>query len=74
MEDGERGPLILHDDDDDDANTTQPFDPGAASTSKPSGVSHRMTTMNKHSKRGPRTAETSLLRGHLQNEFGPQKL
>ena len=66
MEDGERDPLIPHtednNDDDDRANTTQPFQPEASSTPGPSGEQIGMTTRNRPPERGPHTGETSFIK------------
>ena len=60
---GERDPLMEHTDDrndDDDGDTTGPFQPGSASTPGPSEqIPMRTTTMNRPPERGSHTAETS---------------
>ena len=67
MENGETDPLLEHeekdDDDDDDEGTTNPFQPGGASTPGPSGEQIPLTTMNREKEKEPSTAETSFIKG-----------
>ena len=51
------------DDDDDDGSTTNPFQPGGASTPGPSSEEIPMTTMNTEKEKGPGIAETSFIEG-----------
>ena len=60
-EDGELDPLIPPDEDDE--NTTQPFQPGGHSTPGPSGEEIPMTTFNRGKEKGPGWAETSFIEG-----------
>ena len=48
---------------DDDGDTTNPFQPGGASTPGPSGEQIPMTTMNRGKEKGPGIAETSFIEG-----------
>ena len=69
MGDTETDPLISSEerpDDDDNGNTTQPFQLGDASTPGPFGESHRMTTRNRPPEHGG-TAETCF----IEPESGP---
>ena len=65
MEDGEENPLLEHEekDDDDDDHTTQPFQPGGASTPGPSGEEIPLTTMNRGKGKESSTAETYFIEG-----------
>ena len=64
----EKDPLLEHeekddDDGDDDSDTTNPFQPGGASTPGPSGEEIPMTTMNREKEKGPGIDETSFIEG-----------
>ena len=62
--------------DDDDGNTTGPFQPGSASTPGPGEqIPMRTTTMNRPPERDSHTAETSFIegRGNLTREFQLQE-
>ena len=64
----ERDPLIPHENennDDDESDTTTPFQPGASSTPGPVGenIPMRIATMNRPAERGSHTAETSFIEG-----------
>ena len=65
MENEETNPLLEHEEKnhDDDGNTTNPFQPGGASTPGPSREGIPMTTMNKGQEKGPGIAETSFIEG-----------
>ena len=68
MENGEEDPLLEHeekDDDDDHGDTTNPFQPGGASTPGPSDEEIPMTTMNRGKEKGPGIAETSFTEGNI---------
>ena len=59
----EEDPLLEHeekDDNDDDGDTTNPFQPGGTSTP---GEDIPMTTMNRGKEKEPSTAETSFIEG-----------
>ena len=75
--DGKTDPLIPHtednDYDDNRDNTTEPFQPEAASIPRPSGESHSMTTMNRPPEHGPHTAETSFIEGTYDTSGIPTK-
>ena len=76
---GEKDPLMEHTDDrndDDDGDTTGPFQPGSASTPGPGEqIPMRTTTMNRPPERGSHTAETSFIegRGNLTRELQLQE-
>ena len=76
---GDTDPLMEHTDDrndDDDGDTTGPFQPGSSSTPGPGEqIPMRTTTMNMPSERGSHTAETSFIegRGNLTREFQLQE-
>ena len=65
MENEETNPLLEHEEKnhDDDGDTTNPFQPGGASTPGPSREGIPMTTMNKGQEKGPGIAETSFIEG-----------
>ena len=70
MSNEETDPLLEHeekddDDDDDGGDTTNPFQPGEASTPGPSGEEIPMTTMNREKEKGPGIAETSFTEGNI---------
>ena len=67
MENEEEIPLLEHEekDDDDDEGTTNPFQPGEASTPGPSGEGIPLTTMNRGQEKGPGIAETSFIEGNI---------
>ena len=64
---GNTDPLMEHTDDrndDDNGDTTGPFQPGSASTPGPGEqIPMRTTTMNRPPERGSHTAETSFIEG-----------
>ena len=62
MENEETDPLLEHEekDDDDDVETTNPFQPGGSSTP---GEDIPLTTMNRGKEKGPGIAETSFIEG-----------
>ena len=60
----EKDPLLENEEkDDDDGDTTNPFQPGGASTPGPSSEEIPMTTMNKEKEKGPTFAQTSFIEG-----------
>ena len=66
MENEETDPLLEHKEkDDDDGDTTHPFQPDVHSTPGPSGEEIPMTTMNREKEKEPSTAETSFIEGNV---------
>lgn len=69
---GDTDPLLEHNDDeeDDEGDTTTPFQPDENSTPGPSGEEIPMKTMNREQEKGSKTAEPSFIEGDsLIREF-----